>query len=257
MDKREFINSISQGAVKGYTDYGILASLTMAQAILESAWGSSKLSQKANNLFGIKANSSWGGKRITMETAEWYGDKKQIVKADFRAYDSFNESIEDHNKLLSYSRYKSLSECRDYKSACQKIYECGYATDPKYPDKLIRLIEENKLYEFDGVGVGVGVIERFQRLCNELNIKDSEGRALVEDNTLGWRTKSCISRLPVLKVGSKGLAVEFVQKLLNAIPVDGDFGPVTKKCVMEYQRDNNLKADGIVGAQTWTSLIIQ
>jgi lysozyme len=52
MDKREFINSISKGAVKGYTDYGILPSLTMAQAILESAWGSSKLSQKANNLFG-------------------------------------------------------------------------------------------------------------------------------------------------------------------------------------------------------------
>jgi peptidoglycan hydrolase-like protein with peptidoglycan-binding domain len=253
MDKREFINSISKGAVKGYTDYGILASLTMAQAILESAWGSSKLSQRANNLFGIKANLSWGGKRITMETAEWYGDKKQIVKADFRAYDSFNESIEDHNKLLSYSRYKPLSECRDYKSACQKIYECGYATDPKYPDKLIRLIEENKLYEFDGVGV----IGRFQRLCNELNIKDSEGRALAEDNILGRRTKSCTSKLPVLKVGSKGLAVEFIQKLLNAIPVDGDFGPVTKKCVMEYQRDNNLKADGIVGVQTWTSLIIQ
>lgn len=251
MEKRQFISLIKEGAIKGYSKYGSLPSLTMAQAILESSWGNSKLSQRANNLFGVKADSSWKGNKVTMETTEWYGNKKQLVTSDFRAYDSFNDSIEDHNKLLSCSRYKSLIECKDYKAACQKVYECGYATDPKYPEKLIRLIEENKLYEFDGAGV----IARFQRLCNEQSIKDSEGKALVEDNILGWRTKSCIEKLPMLKVGSKGLAVEFVQQLINAVPVDGDFGSVTKKCVMEYQRNNNLKADGIVGFQSWTSLI--
>jgi flagellum-specific peptidoglycan hydrolase FlgJ len=61
MDKREFINLVRDGAVKGYTVFRILPSLTIAQAILESGWGSSKLSQKANNLFGIKASSSWSG----------------------------------------------------------------------------------------------------------------------------------------------------------------------------------------------------
>lgn len=249
MDKREFINSVKEGALKGYAKYKILPSLTIAQAILESAWGSSKLSERANNLFGIKAVSNWSGKKITMETTEWYGDKKQKINADFRAYDSFNESIEDHNKLLAQSRYKPLSYCTDYKAACQKVYECGYATDPKYPEKLIRIIEENRLYEFDGV------IRRFQRLCNELGIKDSEGKALAEDNILGWRTKSCIASLPVLKKGSKGQAVEFVQQSVNAVPVDGDFGVVTKKCVIEYQKNNNIEADGIVGLQTWTSLI--
>jgi len=70
MDKKQFINSIKEGALKGNVDYGILASLTIAQAILESGWGSSKLSQNANNLFGIKAFSDWTGKRIAFPTQE-------------------------------------------------------------------------------------------------------------------------------------------------------------------------------------------
>lgn len=254
MDKKQFIDLVKDGALKGQKDYGILPSLIIAQAILESAWGSSGLSKRANNLFGIKAGASWSGKRITMDTAEWYGDKKQIVKAEFRAYDSFKESIEDHNKLLSYTRYKPLGQCKDYKAACYKVYECGYATDPEYPEKLISLIEENRLYELDESREEV--ILKFQRLCNELNITDSEGKTLEEDNILGWRTKSCIDKLPMLKSGCKGHLVEFVQSLVNAEPVDGIFGPVTKKCVMEHQRSCNLQIDGIVGPQTWTSLII-
>jgi peptidoglycan hydrolase-like protein with peptidoglycan-binding domain len=254
MDKREFINSVKEGALKGYSEFGILPSLTIAQAILESGWGSSGLSQKANNLFGIKAFSSWTGKKITMETAEWYGDKKQIIKAEFRAYDSFNYSIEDHNKLLSNSRYKPLGECMDYKAACQKIYECGYATDPKYTEKLIRIIEDNRLYEFDEAKAD-DKVRRFQKLCNDLNIKDSEGKALAEDNILGSKTRSCIANLPVLKSGSRGQAVKFVQPIVGAAPVDGDFGAVTKQCVIEYQKNNNIEADGIVGPQTWLSML--
>lgn len=257
MDKKEFINSVKEGALKGLSDYGILPSLTIAQAILESAWGNSKLSQKANNLFGVKASSSWAGRRITMETAEWYGDKRQVASAEFRAYDCFNDSIEDHNKLLSLSRYKPVRDCTDYKAACQKVHECGYATDPGYPGKLIRIIEDNRLYEFDKVKPAAAddKIRRFQRLCNELNIKDCQGKSLEEDNKLGPRTRSCIERLPILKLGSKGKAVEFVQQLVGSVPVDGDFGAVTKNCVIEYQRDKNVEADGIVGPQTWLNLI--
>ena len=121
MNKEEFISSIKEGALKGQVNYGILPSLTIAQAILESGWGSSKLSQEAKNLFGIKAFSNWEGRKITMPTTEWYDDQKQIVDADFRAYDSFNDSIEDHSKLLSNSRYKPVRECVDYREACQKI----------------------------------------------------------------------------------------------------------------------------------------
>jgi peptidoglycan hydrolase-like protein with peptidoglycan-binding domain len=263
MDKREFINSIKEGALKGYADYRILPSLTIAQAILESSWGSSQLSLRAKNLFGIKAFSSWKGEKIRFPTTEWYRDKKQIINADFRAYKSYNESIEDHSKLLTNDRYKPVRECSDYKEACRKIYECGYATDPGYPEKLIRIIEENRLYEFDNAKVlpqvsvssGEDKILKFQKLCNTLGIRDYEGKPLVEDNKLGPRTRSCNGKMPVLVEGSKGAAVSFVQEVIKAAPVDGSFGPITKKCVMEYQRTKNIKADGIVGNQTWNAIL--
>lgn len=178
-------------------------------------------------------------------------------------YGSFNESIEDHSKLLSYDRYKPVRGCSDYREACRKVYECGYATDPEYPEKLIRIIEENKLYEFDtsqdmseaAAGMETGKVLKFQQLCNKLNIKDYEGKALAEDNSLGPRTRSCIAKMPVLKIGSIGSAVSFLQEIVNAEPIDGSFGPITRNCVMEYQRTKNIKVDGIVGIQTWTTIV--
>jgi peptidoglycan hydrolase-like protein with peptidoglycan-binding domain len=263
MKRKEFINSVKDGALKGYVDYEILPSLTIAQAILESNWGISQLSVRAKNLFGIKAFSKWRGDKITLPTTEWYGDRKTVISSDFRAYDSFNESIEDHSKLLTNARYKPVRECSNYKEACRRIYECGYATDPKYPEKLISIIEENKLYVFDNAEVltevsvssGEDKILKFQKLCNSLGIRDYEGKPLAEDNKLGPRTRSCIGKMPVLREGSKGEAVSFIQEAVGAMPVDGSFGPITNKCVMEYQRSRNLEVDGIVGPQTWTTII--
>lgn len=263
MEKKEFINSIKEVALKGYEEYRILPSLTIAQAILESGWGSSYLAVKAKNIFGIKASSNWRGERVTLPTTEWYNDKKQVINSDFRVYDSFDDSIEDHNKLLANDRYKPVRECADYKEACKRIYQCGYATDPGYAEKLIKIIEENKLYEFDNVnvladvttGIETGKILKFQKLCNALGIKDYEGKALAEDNKLGPRTKSCIAKMPTLKEGSRGAAVQFIQEALHAVPVDGSFGPITKNCVMKYQKTKNIKVDGIVGIQTWTAIV--
>ena len=263
MEKKQFINSIKEGALKGKSDFGILPSLTIAQAILESGWGGSSLSLKANNLFGIKAFSDWTGKRITLPTQEWDGSKMVFVNADFRAYDSFSGSIEDHNKLLSKFRYKSVRTCTEYTSACHEVYSCGYTTDPQYPEKLINIIEENRLYEFDGaialteaaVSSEAAKIMKFQQLCNVLNIRDSDGMPLVEDNKCGPRTRSCIEKMPVLRIGSIGPAVKYVQEIVNASPVDGHFGPITKKCVIEFQASSNITRDGIVGKETWTAIV--
>lgn len=95
----------------------------------------------------------------------------------------------------------------------------------------------------------------FQHLCNQLGIKDMNGRSLTEDGILGTCTQSVYSKMPVLKVGSKGLAVSFVQSVVGASPVDGDFGNVTKFCVINYQNKNRLQADGIVGQNTWKALV--
>ena len=262
MDKKEFINSIKEGALKGQKEHGILPSLTIAQAILESNWGRSGLAVKAKNLFGIKAFSNWSGKRISLPTTEWYDGKQTVVNADFRAYDTFNESIEDHNKLLSNNRYKAVRLSKDYKAACNEIYKCGYATDPQYTEKLISIVEKNKLYDFDcGKGLVEVAIEleeqkvrQFQQLCNLLGIKDYEGKALKVDNALGVRTISCLNKMPMLMVGSKGLAVEFIQGVLKTVPVDGDFGHITRYAVMEYQEKKRITVDGIVGRETWSTI---
>jgi peptidoglycan hydrolase-like protein with peptidoglycan-binding domain len=263
MNKDEFIQSIKIGALKGKAHYGILPSLTIAQAILESGWGKCQLAKEAKNLFGIKAFSNWTGKRITMKTTEWYDGKKTIINADFRVYDSFNASIEDHNKLLSNSRYKPVRQCRNYKDACREIYNCGYATDPHYPEKLIKIIEENKLYDLDGensineaaADIDSQKIRKFQQLCNVLGITDSEGNRLYEDNVLGPRTESCIRKMPMLMVGSKGPAVGFIQEMLKPIPVDGEFGHITRYAVMEYQENKGVVVDGIVGRETWSCIV--
>jgi peptidoglycan hydrolase-like protein with peptidoglycan-binding domain len=263
MDKNDFIQSIKIGALKGQSDFGILASITIAQAILESGWGKSQLAVKAKNLFGIKAFSNWTGKRVTMKTTEWYNGKRVMVNADFRAYNSIEDSIEDHNKLLSHSRYKPVRQCKDYKAACLELYNCGYATDACYPEKLINIIEDNELYALDSenslkeaaVDIDTQKISKFQQLCNALGITDSEGKRLAEDNILGPRTKSCIRKMPMLMVGSKGAAVRFIQEMLKSIPVDGEFGHITRYAVMEYQEVSGIKVDGIVGRVTWNHII--
>lgn len=95
--KISFINEITPQAIKIYDKYDILPSITISQAVLESNWGQSTLALKFNNLFGIKADSSWKGSRITMDTSEYY-DK--TVSANFRAYKSITESINDYGSFI-------------------------------------------------------------------------------------------------------------------------------------------------------------
>lgn len=147
MNKQDFINAIKNGAIEGYKKYKILPSLTMAQAILESGWGNHHIQ---NNLFGIKAGNSWKGKVAVRPTKEFVNGKWITVNAKFRAYNSFNESIEDHAKLLGQNkRYRKVTLAGDYRTACLEVWKAGYATDPNYPSKLIKIIEQNKLYEYD------------------------------------------------------------------------------------------------------------
>lgn len=145
--KQKFINQILPAALEGYKEYNILPSLTLAQAVLESGWGKNHIE---NNLFGFKANKSWKGKVAVRKTKEWNGKKYVIIEARFKAYDSFQDSIRDHNKLLgTASRYASVRVSKDYKEACRAVWRAGYATDTKYPEKLIRIIEENDFMQYD------------------------------------------------------------------------------------------------------------
>lgn len=147
MSNRDFINKIAPASVQAMKDHKILASLTIAQAILESAWGQKSI---GNNIFGIKANSTWKGKTKESLTSEFLNGKWVKVTAKFRDYDSVVDSIKDHTKLFTtLSRYANLIGETDYKRACYLVWKDGYATDPDYTAKLVNIIESNKLYQYD------------------------------------------------------------------------------------------------------------
>ncbi len=216
MYKQNFINLIKDGAIAGYKKYGVLASLTIAQAILETGWGKSTI---GNNIFGIKATSSWKGKVQQVKTHEYVNGEKIYIDANFRDYNSIYESLEDRFKLLSSSRYKKVIESKDYKEAAQEIYKAGYATDPNYPNKLIQIIEENKLYIYD--------------------------KEVIE--------------MKLLKRGDKGTEVKNLQIALNSLDLndgqaDGIFGSGTENSVKELQSIFGLSPDGIGGRNTWELL---
>jgi len=147
----DFINSIKDGAVQSYNEYGVLPSLTMAQAILESGWGGSSI---GNNIFGIKAGSGWTGKRQNCKTSEQNADGSYVqIYADFRDYDSIDDSIKDHAELLTQDRYKPVIDAKDYKEACYAVKNCGYATSHEYANNLISIIEQYGLNQWDPVNV--------------------------------------------------------------------------------------------------------
>ena len=146
---QKFIETIAVEAIEGYKEYKILPSLTIAQAILESAWGKSSLSLEANNLFGIKAYDDWSGSSIPKPTKEYIKGQTVIICANFKVYNSCSESIRDHNYLLSSDRYKSVRDANNYVEACYAIYNCGYASSPNYTNSLINIIDTYKLYNYD------------------------------------------------------------------------------------------------------------
>ena len=157
------IEYIGTRANKDMETSGILASVTTAQAILESGWGQSDLSLYANNLFGMKTtlsgntwDSVWDGKnKYTKYSPEEYNGVVTQVQSDFRAYASVELSIADHSAYLNGAmkgknlRYEGLKGETDYRTAIQIIKDGGYATDSGYVDKICNIIEKYNLSEYD------------------------------------------------------------------------------------------------------------
>ena len=139
----DYINRYKDIAIEQMMRHRIPASITLAQGILESGAGKSMLTVSSNNHFGIKCHNEWTGRRFY---------KDDDMKDDcFRVYDNARESFEDHSKFLLRPRYKSLFSLKitDYKGWARGLKACGYATNPRYADKLIDLIELYNLSEYD------------------------------------------------------------------------------------------------------------
>lgn len=158
-----YIETFKTVAIEEMNKYGIPASITLAQGILESGSGNSSLAKYANNHFGIKCTSDWKGK----------GYYKDDDKADdcFRVYKDARESYKDHSEFLKRKRYSFLFELdkNDYKNWARGLKQAGYATNPKYPDLLIGVIDRYQLYQYDQSESEKDKIKREDKVFSEIN----------------------------------------------------------------------------------------
>ncbi|RZJ34340.1 MAG: LysM peptidoglycan-binding domain-containing protein [Flavobacterium sp.] len=166
----DYIDQFKDIAKSNMLRYGIPASITLGQGILESGAGTGPLSALANNHFGIKCHKEWTGPSVSYDD-----DEEQEC---FRKYAQASESYQDHSLFLtSRNRYADLFtlDKDDYKAWAKGLKSAGYATDPKYPEKLIGLIERYQLYKYDSEVLGRDYVP--------VNVPENKAVASVEDET--------------------------------------------------------------------------
>ena len=153
LTKDEFIERLLPHAKEIQEGYGVLPSITIGQAILESNWGKSQLSSDYNNLYGIKAYGNQ--EKITLNTQEYVNEQWITIDGDFRVYDSWEASMDDHAMLFvngvdwSPEKYQKVLTATNYKEAAEALQEAGYATDPTYAQKVKSVIETYQLDQYD------------------------------------------------------------------------------------------------------------
>lgn len=251
-DQEKFLATIGPMAKADMAKSGVLASVTIAQAILESGWGKSELALNAKNLFGMKcslsgntwAGSAWDGKSAyNISTGEYYSGTYTKVRRDFRRYSSWAESVADHSAYLlgamngNKKRYNGLKGERDYRKAVQIIKDGGYATSPTYTTNLCTLIEKYNLTLYDGAAT-------------------TAAQPAAAPATTATDSKTLAELMPVISKGDKGRAVKIAQVILGNLEVDGSFGPKTKASTLAFQKKKNLAQDTVIGKKTWAALFV-
>ena len=154
MDKETFIQKVAEKVNKYAPLYGICVhSPIIAQAIIESGWGSSVLARRYNNYFGLKCGNSWKGGSVNMTTREEY--KPGVItniRDNFRTYEDFDAGIRGYFEFINKSRYANLKGVKSPEEYVRRIKADGYATSSKYVDTIMKVIRDNKLTRFDGNG---------------------------------------------------------------------------------------------------------
>jgi len=150
-DKLDFIARVAPWAQMSQSKYGVPASIVIAQAILESNWGQSLLAAQANNFFGIKDSRIANDGYVEFKTTEILKGIPRRILARFEKFNDAQRSFDCHGRLLgTLPRYqKAMADSDDPFVFAARLYECGYSTDPAYPQKLASLITEFRLGEYD------------------------------------------------------------------------------------------------------------
>lgn len=150
MTPQDFISAISPAAQASAALTNIPAGFVVADAALESGWGSSGLTQNAMNLFGVKADPSWSGPTYAIPTREFLSGQWTMVNALFRKYSDWLGSIQDHAAfLINNPRYAPAFLTTDSVSFAQAVAAASYATDPQYAQKIISIINAHNLASLD------------------------------------------------------------------------------------------------------------
>ena len=213
-----YIEKYSEFAIQCQNEHHIPASITLAQGILESGAGESSLAKDCNNHFGIKCGSDWYGRSTRRDD-----DRPNEC---FRCYKSAKESYDDHAAFLKRQRYAFLYDYKitDYKSWAYGLKQAGYATDPKYPQKLINIIETYNLYEFDTQGSKKtgGEKKREEKIKEDTNLAEDKLFGYVEIVNNGVRCYKLITDDSFKNI-SKATGIS-IKRLLyyNDLPAETD-----------------------------------
>lgn len=150
MSPADFIAAIAPAAQACQRASGIPASFTIAQGALESSWGGSQLARTGFNLFGVKADASWKGAIVMMDTKEFEHGKPVIVPAKWRCYRTYGECLADRAEFFRKNkRYTKCFTETTGEAWCSAVAAAGYATDPDYAKKIIAVIRGRNLTQFD------------------------------------------------------------------------------------------------------------
>ena len=222
---KQFIKEIAPIIQRYAKQYGYkVASPIIAQACIESAFGTSSLGFRYHNYFGMKCGSSWKGKSVNLATKEEYTPGTLTsIKANFRSYDSMDEGVNGYFVFISSKRYSNLKEATTPKEYLEMIKADGYATSSAYVNTNMSCINKYDLTKYDNLN-GVADI---------ISVADS------------------ISvRLPVITIGSRGKAVELWQ-IIAGVKADGIYGDKTNAATKAIQKVHGLEQTGVVDAKTW------
>jgi hypothetical protein len=226
-----FINQIAplmqkEGKARGYK----IISTAVAQAVIESAAGTSSLGYKYHNYFGLKCGSSWKGASVNLKTKEEYTvGKLTTIKDNFRVYPNMEEGVKGYYDFISTKRYSNLKTATTPKQYAEYLKSDGYATSSSYISTLVSTVSKYNLTRYDS----------------------TEIPEILPDPV--------IPKLRTLKKGSKGDDVKALQTFLNINGyncglTDGVFGAKTEVAVKAFQKAHPAcgTPDGIVGRKTWT-----
>ncbi|MFD0752117.1 glucosaminidase domain-containing protein [Mucilaginibacter calamicampi] len=206
-----YIERFKKIAIKEMDLYGIPASITLAQGLFESGNGNSDLAKIANNHFGIKCTTDWNGK-------SYYKNDDQDNDC-FRVYNNPEDSYRDHSEFLKRKRYAPLFELdkNDYRGWASGLKQAGYATNPKYPELLIGVIERYHLDQYDKAEGEIQKIKREDRVLAEINKNiGTENKDSIIQNTPTEKLHTVVTGDTLYNISKRfGLSVDELKALNN------------------------------------------